>query len=91
MALMLTRIQVDDYDAWKQMFDSARETIRANAKGHRIVRSLEDPNEVFIQVEFPSPEDAKAARERLLDAGLLDRVAVQNGPTITELAEAIQY
>jgi hypothetical protein len=91
MALILTRIQVDDYDAWKEMFDSARDTVRASAKGHRIVRSLENPNEVFIQVEFPSPEDANAARDQLLADGLLERVAVQNGPTVAEIAEAVQY
>jgi histidinol-phosphate/aromatic aminotransferase/cobyric acid decarboxylase-like protein len=91
MALMLARIQVDDYDAWKEMFDSGRETVREHAKGHRIVRGVEDPNELFIQVEFPSVEDAHAARERLLASGMMDRVAVQNGPTVAELAETIQY
>ena len=91
MTLMLARIQVQDYDAWKEMFDSGRDNVRAGATGHRIVRAVENPNELFIQVEFPSVEDAAASRERLLASGMLERVAVQNGPTIAELAEAVQY
>lgn len=91
MALMLTRIQVDDYEAWKKMFDADPFGARVAAKGHRVVRGVEDPNEVFIQVEFGSAEDAGAARKRLLEGGLLDRVNVTAGPTVGELAETVQY
>jgi hypothetical protein len=91
MALMLTRIQVDDFDAWKEIFDADPFGVRADAKGHRLVRGVEDPNQVFIQVEFGSAEDANAARGRLLDAGVLDRVQVVTGPTVGEMAESIQY
>ena len=69
MAFMLTRIQVNDYDAWKPMFDSDPPGARNAAKGHRILRSVNDPNEVFVQVEFASSDDANAARERLLASG----------------------
>jgi hypothetical protein len=91
MTVMLTRIQVDDYDAWKSMFDEARTTIRQQAKGHRIVRGVENPDEIFIQVEFESVADAKAAREQLMASGFMDRVKVQNGPTVAEISEAVQY
>lgn len=91
MAIMLTRVQVDDYDAWKEMFDSARHTIRASASGHRIARSVENPNEVFIQVEFPSAEDALTAREKLLAAGGPASATIQNGPTLVEVAESVEY
>jgi len=40
---MLTRVQVDDYDAGKQMFDSDPFAVRTAAKGHRIMRSVENP------------------------------------------------
>jgi hypothetical protein len=91
MALVLTRIKVDDYDAWKPMFDSDPPGARKAAKGHRILRSADDPNEVFVQVEFASAEDADAARERLLASGVLDRVTLVAGPTVTEEAEAVDY
>jgi hypothetical protein len=91
MAFMLTRIQVDDYDAWKPVFDSDPPGARKAAKGHRILRGWEEPNEVFVQVEFASTDDANAARERLLASGVLDRVTVNAGPTIVEEAETLEY
>jgi hypothetical protein len=91
MSYMLTRIHVDDYDAWKPMFDSDPAGARKEAKGHRILRSAEDPNELFIQVEFASAEEAAAARERLLSSGVLERVSVTAGPALAEEAETVAY
>jgi hypothetical protein len=91
MAFMLTRIHVDDYDAWKPTFDSDPAGAREVARGHRIMRNAEDPNELFIQVEFASTDDADAAREKLLSYGILERVDVKAGPTVTEEAEAVAY
>jgi hypothetical protein len=88
---MLTRVHVDDYEAWKATFDSDPPGARAEAKGHRILRSSEDPNDVYIQVEFGSADHALAARERLLASGVLERVSLQAGPTLTEEAESVRY
>ena len=57
--------------------------------GYRIFRSVDDPGEVFIQVEFATTEDAKAGRQRLLDSGVLDRFSDKSGPTLVEEAEAV--
>ena len=91
MAFMLTRIQVDDYETWKRIFDADPPGARKAATGHRILRGLQEPNEVFVQVEFASSEDANAARERLLASGALDRVTLKAGPTVAEEAETVQY
>ena len=91
MAFMLTRVRVEDYDAWKPAFDSDPAGARKAATGHRILRSAEDHNVVFVQVEFPSLADADAGRERLLESGVLDRVTVQAGPTVAEEAETVSY
>ena len=91
MPFMLTRIQTDDYDAWKPIFDSDPAGARKAAKGHRILRAVEDPNELFIQVEFDSTDAAMAARERLLESGVLERVTVKVGPTVAETADAVTY
>jgi hypothetical protein len=91
MSFMLTRIRVEDYDAWKPMFDSDPAGARREAKAHRIMRNAEDPNELFIQVEFDSAEEAVAARERLLASGVLERVNLQTGPTLAEEAETVAY
>jgi hypothetical protein len=89
MTYMLTRIDVGDYDAWKQMFDKDVPRARESASGWRIFRSVENPNEVFIQVEFSSAEDAATGRERLLASGVLDRFSDTTGPTVVEEAEVV--
>jgi len=61
------------------------------AKGHQIFRSIDNPNEVFLGVEYPSVEDAKTFRERLMQSGVLDRVPPKGGPTVVEVAEATRY
>jgi hypothetical protein len=91
MAWVMTRIRVSDYEAWKEMFDSDPPGARGAAKGHRILRSVEEPNDVVVQVEFDSAEEGNAARERLLASGVLERVTLQAGPTILEEAEAVAY
>ena len=91
MTYTLAHIQVDDYEQWKEMFDAARQTVRKDATGHRILRGTEDPNDVLIQVEFPSAAEARAAREVLLRSGALDRVKLIDGPSVIEEAETVAY
>lgn len=89
MPLIMTRVKVADFDEWKAMFDTDPPRAREKATGYRILRGVEDPNEVYIQVEFPSDEDALEARGRLLDSGVLDRLPEHNGPTLVEEAAAV--
>jgi hypothetical protein len=91
MAFIVTRINVGNYDLWKTMFDKDEPGARSAAKGHRILRGVENPDEVFIVVEFPSAEDAEAGRERLLASGVLDRFSDRDLPKVVEEAEAIIY
>ncbi len=91
MAFILTRINVGDYDAWKPMFDKDAPGARRSARGYRIFRGVEDPDEVFVLVEFASSDEAKAGRERLLASGVLDRFQDKAGPTVVEEAEAVGY
>jgi hypothetical protein len=90
MPLMLTRVKVASFDEWKAMFDSDPVRAREKATGYRILRGVEDPNEVFVQVEFPSNEAALEARGRLLDSGVLDRQLEATGPTLVEEADTAQ-
>ena len=91
MAFMLMQFEVEDFDAWKQVFDSDPAGRREIAKGHQIFRGVDDPNQVFVATEYASVEDAKSLRERLIASGVLDRFTVKTDPTITELAESEQY
>jgi hypothetical protein len=92
VTLMLGHFDVGDFDTWKrEVFDADPAGRRQAARGHILSRSVDNPNEVFVRVEFNSVEDAKAFRERLLDSGALDRVTVKTPPTVVEVAEEVSY
>jgi hypothetical protein len=87
---MLTRIKISDFEEWKAMFDSDPPHAREHATGWRVLRGVEDPNEVIVQVDFPSSKLALDARRRLLDSGVLERVReVVSPPTLVEEADAV--
>ena len=81
-AFIITRIQTGDYDRWRPMFDQDQPRAREKAQVQRVLRSVDEPNEVFIYLEYPSVEDATEARERLLSSGVLDRFDDTHGPTV---------
>jgi heme-degrading monooxygenase HmoA len=91
MAFMMLQFEVEDFDAWKQVFDSDPAGRKGVAKGHKIFRGVDDPNQVFVSTEYDSAEDAKAVRERLLASGALDDFTVKTPPTVTELADSAEY
>ena len=91
MAAIVGVFETGDYDAWKQMFDSDPAGRRQSGEGHRILRGVENPNEVFVRVDFGSVDDAKAFRERLLASGALDNVTVVKEPTVVEVADETTY
>ncbi len=62
-----------DWDEWKPAFDSdpaGRAQIR---KGSVISPGVDNPNDIFVRVEFASLEDARTFRERVLETGVLSR------------------
>jgi len=81
-AFIITRIQTRDYDTWRPMFDQDRPRAREKALLQRVLRSADDPNEVFIYLEYQSLDDANEARDRLLSSGVLDRFEDKHGPTV---------
>ena len=66
------------------MFDQDRPQAREKAKVQRVFRVVDDPNHVFIFLEFASLEDAQEARQRLLNSGVLDRFEDRHGPNVVE-------
>ena len=89
MAFILTRINVGDYEMWKPMFDLDGPRAREHATSFRIFRGVEDPNEVFLEIEFATVDEAKTARERLITSGVLDRFSDKNLPTVVDIAETV--
>ncbi len=91
MALMLFSFEVDNYEEWKQLFDSDPAGRKSLAKGHRISRSVDNPNEIFLSVEYASSDDARTVLARLQDAGVFQRFHPRLGPAITEIVEETTY
>lgn len=81
-AFIITRIQTGDYEKWRPMFDQDRPRAREKARLERVLRSIDDPDEVFVYLEFESVDDANEARGRLLSSGVLDRFTDKHGPNV---------
>ena len=94
MAFMVMNFEVDDYEAWKRIFDEDPVGRRAaGATSHVVSRAVDNPNEAFVRVEFPSVEQASAFRERLLASGVIERAGMRMklGPTVAEVDDATTY
>jgi hypothetical protein len=91
MAWMLMSFELNDYDEWKQLFDSDPVGRKAVAKGHRILRAADNPNEIFLAVEYPTVDDANTFRGKLLESGVLERFGTKTGPTVVDVAEEVTY
>jgi hypothetical protein len=85
-AFIITRIQVGDYDTWRSMFDQDRPQAREKATVQRVFRSVDDPNHVFIFLEFASLDDANEGKRRLVESGVLDRFEDKHGPNVVQEA-----
>lgn len=83
-AFIITRIQTGDYDSWRSMFDQDKPQAREKAKQQRVFRVVDDPNHVFVMIEFDSVEDAEEGKRRVLGSGVLDRFEDKHGPNIVE-------
>jgi hypothetical protein len=93
--ILLVQHRVRDFDSWKPVFDREGSVIRIRhgVTRHWLYRSLDDPNDVVVSVEFPTEE---RARSFVLDPSLeeeMGRAGVQGQPTITfcEEVEAVSY
>jgi hypothetical protein len=93
--IILVQHQVRDFASWKPVFEEqgGLVRIRHGATGHRLYRSLDDPNDVVVAVEFPADE---LARSFLADPALkeeMEHAGVQGEPTVVpcEEVEAVSY
>ena len=83
MAYMMGRVAVEDYATFRKAFDGAEEMRKsAGALSSTVYQSVDDPNEVVVQVEFPTANAAKAFQgsQELREA--MQRAGVQGPPRI---------
>ena len=59
--IALVRHRVADFDAWKKVYDDFA-PIQADhgVRGHQVLRSIENPNDVIVTHTFDSRETARA-------------------------------
>jgi heme-degrading monooxygenase HmoA len=93
--IILVRHRVRDFASWKPVFDEQGGIVRTKhgATGHRLYRSLDDPNDVVVLVEFPSEERAGSF---LADPALkeeMEQAGVQGEPTVIlcEEVDVVSY
>jgi hypothetical protein len=91
VAFLLGHYELPDYQSYLQWFYEDPLGRMQVAKRHQIFRSVDNPNEIFVAVEFDSVEEARAYRRRLLDSGMLDHLTVKNEPTVVEPADIASY
>jgi hypothetical protein len=83
--------RVTDYDRWKQVFDSDPADRRGSGvRGYRVMRPVDDPDFVQIDLDFDSAEAAEAMQQKLLSlwAGPGKAVMVEPQARIVEAVEA---
>ena len=88
-AYIVTRIHVGDYDRGVPMFDQDRPRAREQARLQRVLRDVDDPNHVFIYLEF-DVRSRKRRRPRTVadQSGVLDRFVDKHGPNVLQDADA---
>jgi hypothetical protein len=80
-----------DFDAFKQQFDSDPLGRKQVAKGHSMMRGVENPNEIFVRIEFDSADDARAFQDKVRNSDVLQNVTVKVPPTVAEMVDQTTY
>lgn len=80
-----------DIDAWKEMFLSDPLGRKQVAKGHTLLRGVDNPNQIFVRIEFDSAEEARAFGEKVRGSAVLENVSVKIPPTVAEMVDQASY
>jgi hypothetical protein len=87
--LLIVRHRVRDFDAWKPVFDE-HQPLREQHGGRRhwVYRSLDDPNDLTVSVEFASRDQAErfVAHPSLREA--MSRAGVEGTPDFSFVEES---
>jgi hypothetical protein len=59
--------------------------------GHTLLRGVDNPNKIFVRVEFDSAEEARSFAEKVRASDVLQNVTVELPPTVTETADTATY
>lgn len=80
-----------DFDAFKQQFLSDPLGRKQVAKGHILSRGVNNPNEIFVRIEFDSLDAANAFADKVRGSDVLQNVTVRIPPTVIEADDVATY
>lgn len=93
MAILRIEHAVPNYEGWKQAFDSDPvNRKRSGVRRYRVLRSMDDPNYVLIDLEFDTKEEAEALLAAMRQVWGRVEGSVMSNPQarIVEVAESIE-
>jgi len=83
MAHLLVKHKVEDYNKWKAAFDDHASYRSENgSKGGKVFRNANDPNELFVLLEWDSIQNAQKfaqsdqTKEAMMNAGVVGMPAI---------------
>lgn len=83
MATLLVHHKVQDYSAWRKVFDDHDKTRREfGSTGNQVLKSASDPNDLTVIMDWPSVDAAKAfatsdsLKEAMKNAGVISQPEV---------------
>ncbi|MGD8403095.1 MAG: hypothetical protein PVJ21_05505 [Anaerolineales bacterium] len=89
MAKLLVHHKVQDYSAWRKVFDEDNQRREEyGSTGVQVLKSASDPNDLTVIMDYPSVDAAKAfatsddLKEKMKGAGVISQ------PEMTFLVEA---
>src|SRR4029077_12274313 len=65
-----------DFDAFKRPFDEDPLGRKQVAKGHTLLRGVDNPNEVFVRIEFATADEARSFAEKVRHSTVLQNMTV---------------
>jgi hypothetical protein len=80
-----------DFDAFRERFISDPLGRKQVAKGHTLSRNVDNPNEIFVRIEFDSAEEAKSFRDKVRGSDVLQGMDIKLPPTVIEVADQADY
>jgi quinol monooxygenase YgiN len=88
---LVVSFHVGDFDTWRKEFETGREGLSGNSLSTRVMRSLDDGNDVTVVSEWPDRKDAEAlvANPELQQA--MASGGVEGPPQIRFVEEVARY
>jgi len=89
MAYLLVHHEVEDFDKWKHNFNAhAYARSETGSKGGKVFRNADNPNEVFVLLEWDSLENAKSFGKSENIKEIMKNAGVTGIPAIYYLEES---